>query len=55
VWAVFAGSALALTAVTAIGVIGGQGLSRIIPERVLLWISAGAFVLMGLLMGVGVL
>ena len=50
---VFIGGALALTAVTALGVIGGQGLCRIIPKRVLLWVSAAAFVVMGILMGVG--
>ena len=54
-WTVLLGGALALISVTALGVIGGQGLCRIIPERVLLWISAVAFVLMGALMGFGVL
>jgi putative Ca2+/H+ antiporter (TMEM165/GDT1 family) len=54
-WPVFIGGGLALTAVTACGVIGGQGLSRIIPQRVLLWISAVAFVVMGVLIGCGVL
>ncbi|HDQ73484.1 MAG TPA: TMEM165/GDT1 family protein [Chloroflexi bacterium] len=54
-WAVFTGGALALTTVTALGVIGGQGLCKIIPERILLWISAAAFVVMGLLMGTGIL
>jgi putative Ca2+/H+ antiporter (TMEM165/GDT1 family) len=54
-WLVFLGGALALTAVTALGVIGGQGLCRLIPERLMLWISAVAFVAMGLLMGLGVL
>ena len=54
-WPVFIGGGLALTAVTALGVIGGQGLSRISPQRVLLWISAVAFVLMGILIGCDVL
>jgi putative Ca2+/H+ antiporter (TMEM165/GDT1 family) len=54
-WAVFVGGALALTLVTAIGVVGGQGLCRLIPERLLLWISATAFVVMGILMGLGIL
>jgi putative Ca2+/H+ antiporter (TMEM165/GDT1 family) len=54
-WLVFAGGALALTLVTGIAVAGGQGLCRLIPERVLLAVSAAAFVLMGILMGVGVL
>ncbi len=52
-WAVFAGGALALSLVTALGVLGGQGLCRIIPARLLLWISAAAFVAMGLLMLLG--
>jgi putative Ca2+/H+ antiporter (TMEM165/GDT1 family) len=54
-WAVFAGGSLALTLVTALGVIGGQGLCKIIPERVLLAISAAAFVVMGILIGFGIL
>lgn len=54
-WPVFLGGTLALTAVTALGVIGGQGLCRLVPERLMLWISAGAFVAMGVLMGWGLL
>ena len=54
-WTVFLGGTLALIAVTALGVIGGEGLTRLVPERVLLWISAVAFVVMGILMGVGIL
>ena len=54
-WAVFAGGTLALSLVTAIGVVGGQGLCRIIPERLLLSVSAAAFVAMGVLMGFGIL
>lgn len=54
-WMVFIGGALALVTVTAVGVVGGQGLCKIVPERVLLWVSAVAFVLMGLLIGHGVL
>ena len=54
-WMVFTGAALALTAVTALGVVGGQGLCRIIPERTLLIISAVAFVAMGALMALGLL
>ncbi len=54
-WMVFVGGALALTAVTALGVVGGQELCKIFPERVLLWVSAVAFVLMGILIGYGVL
>ena len=52
---VFVGGALALTAVTALGAIGGQALCRFIPKRVLLWVSAVAFVVMGALIGFGVL
>jgi putative Ca2+/H+ antiporter (TMEM165/GDT1 family) len=52
---VFAGGALALTLVTALGVVGGEGLCRFIPQRILLWASAMAFAVMGLLMGFGVL
>jgi len=51
---VFVGGALALTAVTALGAIGGQALCRFIPKRVLLWVSAVAFVVMGALIGFGV-
>ena len=54
-WPVFVGGGLALTAVTACGVVCGQGLSRVIPQRVLLWISAVAFAVMGVLIGSGVL
>lgn len=54
-WTVFLGGSLALTAVTALGVLGGQALSRRIPARLLLQISAVAFVVMGVLMGIGIL
>lgn len=54
-WLIFAGGSLALTAVTALGVIGGQQLCRWIPQQLLLKISAGAFVVMGALMGLGLL
>ncbi len=54
-WVVFTAGALALTAVTALGVLGGQKLCEWIPERLLLRVSAGAFVVMGVLMGIGVL
>lgn len=54
-WLIFAGGALALTAVTGLGVVGGQQLSRFIPEHLLLKISAVAFVGMGVLMGIGVI
>lgn len=54
-WLIFIGGSLALTAVTALGVVGGQQLCRWIPQQLLLKISAGAFVIMGLMMGLGIL
>ncbi len=50
---VFLGGALALVAVTALGVLGGEGLSRRVPQRQLLKLSALAFIVMGVLLGVG--
>jgi putative Ca2+/H+ antiporter (TMEM165/GDT1 family) len=47
---VFLGAALALAAVTAIGVLGGGLLTRFIPEMVLRKIAAVLFVGMGILM-----
>ena len=47
---VFLGAALALTAVTALGVLGGSLLTRFIPELVLRKIAAVLFVGMGILM-----
>lgn len=47
---VFLGAALALTAVTALGVLGGGLLTRFIPELVLRKIAAVLFVGMGVLM-----
>lgn len=47
---VFLGAALALTAVTALGVLGGGLLTRFIPEMVLRKIAAVLFVGMGILM-----
>lgn len=54
-WIVFVGGALALICVTAVGVIGGQQLTKLIPEKLLLKISAVGFVVMGGLMGLGIL
>jgi len=54
-WSVFVGGSLALTAVTALGVVGGQQLSRWISQQRLLQLSAVAFVGMGALMALGVL
>jgi putative Ca2+/H+ antiporter (TMEM165/GDT1 family) len=47
---VFLGASLALVAVTGLGVLGGEFLTRIIPEAVLHKIAAVLFVLMGILM-----
>jgi putative Ca2+/H+ antiporter (TMEM165/GDT1 family) len=47
---VFLGAALALAAVTAIGVLGGGLLTRFIPEMVLRRIAAVLFVGMGIMM-----
>jgi putative Ca2+/H+ antiporter (TMEM165/GDT1 family) len=47
---VFLGATLALAAVTAVGVLGGELLTRIIPETALRKVAAGLFVVMGLLM-----
>ncbi|MGC9348031.1 MAG: TMEM165/GDT1 family protein [Anaerolineae bacterium] len=54
-WITFLAGALALMVVTAIGVLGGAKLCEWIPERLLLRISAAAFVVMGVLMGLGIL
>ncbi len=47
---VFLGATLALAAVTGIGVLGGELLTRVIPEVMLRKVAAGLFVVMGLLM-----
>jgi putative Ca2+/H+ antiporter (TMEM165/GDT1 family) len=47
---VFLGAASALTAVTLLGVLGGELLTRFIPDMVLHKIAAVLFVAMGLLM-----
>jgi putative Ca2+/H+ antiporter (TMEM165/GDT1 family) len=47
---VFAGATLALAAVTGIGVLGGELLTRFFPEMVLRKVAAVLFVVMGLLM-----
>lgn len=53
-WPVFLGGTLGLATVTALGVIGGQGLCQLIPERLLLWVSSAAFVVLGVLIWFGV-
>jgi putative Ca2+/H+ antiporter (TMEM165/GDT1 family) len=47
---IFVGAALALAAVTAIGVLGGQLLTRFVPEAVLHKLAAVLFLVMGVLM-----
>ena len=49
VW-IFLGATLALAAVTLIGVLGGELLTRVIPEVMLRKIAAVLFVIMGVLM-----
>jgi len=49
IW-VFLGASLALTAVTLVGVLGGEMLTRVIPEAVLRKIASVLFVIMGVLM-----
>ena len=48
-WPVFAGAALALAAVTGLGALFGQGICRLIPERMLKLVSSIAFIGMGAL------
>lgn len=52
--AVFAGATLALAVVSGIGVALGQGISRLIPPSTLKLISALAFILLGVLIGLGI-
>jgi putative Ca2+/H+ antiporter (TMEM165/GDT1 family) len=49
-WTIFAGATLALATVTALGVLGGEFLTRVIPQVVLHKAAAVLFVVMGLLM-----
>ena len=53
-WPVFIGAALALTVVTGLGALFGQGICRLVPERVLRLVSSIAFVIMGVLTWFGV-
>jgi len=52
---VFVGAALALAAVTLLGVVGGEVLTRFIPELVLRKAAALLFVVMGILMWLEIL
>lgn len=54
-WMVFLGASLALTTVTALGVLFGQGISRLVPDRILRLLSAAAFIVLGVLIWFGVL
>jgi Ca2+/H+ antiporter, TMEM165/GDT1 family len=54
-WPVFLGGSLALVAVTALAVVGGQQLCRWVPRGALLRSAAVLFVAMGALMGTGVI
>ena len=47
---VFVGASLALTAVTAIGAVGGEMLARVVPQQWLHLAASAAFVVMGLLL-----
>jgi putative Ca2+/H+ antiporter (TMEM165/GDT1 family) len=47
---IFVGATLALAAVTGVGVLGGELLTRFIPEMVMRKVAAVLFVFMGLLM-----
>lgn len=49
--AVFTGASLALVASTAMAVLGGEGLLRLIPAEVLQLIAAAIFIVVGLLVG----
>lgn len=52
---VFIGATLALIAVTALGAVGGEVLTRVIPTAILRRVAAGMFVVMGILMWLDVL
>jgi putative Ca2+/H+ antiporter (TMEM165/GDT1 family) len=49
-WAVFIGASLAMTTVTALGVIFGDVITKFIPGNILEKASAGLFILIGILM-----
>jgi len=50
---VFVGAVAALTIVTLLGVVFGEGLMRIVPEHLLKNIAAGVFIVIGVLMLIG--
>ena len=49
-WAVFLGASLAMTVVTAIGVLFGQVAVKLVPEEVLHRVAATAFIAVGVWM-----
>lgn len=49
-WAVFVGASLAMVTVTALGVIFGEVITRFIPGNILEKVSAGLFILIGILL-----
>jgi len=48
-WSVFAGSALALVATSAIAVLAGTAVTRVVPAHWLRRIAGGVFILLGVL------
>ncbi|HCA47666.1 MAG TPA: hypothetical protein DEP45_10020 [Armatimonadetes bacterium] len=54
-WLVFAGAALALTLVSAIGVGVGHFLGATLPEEPIRYVAAALFIIMGVLMALKVL
>ncbi|OPX22213.1 MAG: hypothetical protein B1H02_06465 [Candidatus Latescibacteria bacterium 4484_107] len=50
---VFVGAVAALTIVTLLGVVFGEGLMRIVPEHLLKNVAAGVFIVIGVLMLIG--
>ncbi len=53
-WPVFLGAALALTAVTLVGVLGGQIIARLVPVDILQKVAAASFIVIGILVWFGV-
>jgi len=47
---IFLGATIALVSVTLLGVLGGQGVSRLLPAELLRKLAAGSFIVLGLLM-----
>ena len=47
-WAVFLGAAAALVATSAIAVLAGEAVARVVPPAVLKRVAGGAFVVIGL-------